>query len=402
MKRISVYFGFLLIGVLAIAIPIAVYLGQREQTLTTNAQTAQNAQLTGRVVERANPNKGVKGVVVSSYYKFFENKPETEEGSATTDADGNYTISTISKCKSNDGKGCLHIAKVLDVPDGYVSPPNQEFRVESSDPSPINFVLEGSSLPAPSRTPRATGPKLPDPQSCTTSELRIGDTATGNTTIGIPNPVCLSGIGGVRRLIVLTFDLLMVFVSLASFFMLIWGGVAFVTSGGDPKGTGAAKNRITYAIIGLAVVGFSLVIFMIISRVLGFSIITGNDVISDAVRQEIDSITQFCNNPNNLHGNMTYDSCVASKCSAKHQVGTVDYSNCISLANGGQQDTIDRALAEAVNAAKNTCEAGDTGGVSSVPYNQCLTNYCQKTYNPRNDNPGTTRFHNCRKLAGLE
>lgn len=41
------------------------------------------------------------------------------------------------------------------------------------------------------------------------------------------------------------------FAGIAALFMLIAGGFRFLTSGGDPKATAAARNTITYAIIGL-------------------------------------------------------------------------------------------------------------------------------------------------------
>ena len=41
------------------------------------------------------------------------------------------------------------------------------------------------------------------------------------------------------------------FAGIAALFMLIAGGFRFLTSGGDPKATAAARSTITYAIIGL-------------------------------------------------------------------------------------------------------------------------------------------------------
>ncbi len=52
-------------------------------------------------------------------------------------------------------------------------------------------------------------------------------------------------------------------------FLLVSGGIAYMTSGGDAKATGAAQSKITHALIGLAILILSTVIFGIISRLLG-------------------------------------------------------------------------------------------------------------------------------------
>src|SRR4030042_3353971 len=38
---------------------------------------------------------------------------------------------------------------------------------------------------------------------------------------------------------------------IALFFMLVWGGFHYLSSGGDPKGTEQAKGTITFAIAGI-------------------------------------------------------------------------------------------------------------------------------------------------------
>ncbi len=52
-------------------------------------------------------------------------------------------------------------------------------------------------------------------------------------------------------------------------FLLVTGGIAYMTSGGDPKAMGSAQSRITHALIGLAILVLATVIMSIISRVLG-------------------------------------------------------------------------------------------------------------------------------------
>ena len=47
--------------------------------------------------------------------------------------------------------------------------------------------------------------------------------------------------------------------------MIIWGGIKYVTSGGDSAGVTSAKNTILYAVIGLvvALLAYTLVNFVL-------------------------------------------------------------------------------------------------------------------------------------------
>lgn len=54
--------------------------------------------------------------------------------------------------------------------------------------------------------------------------------------------------------------------------ILITGGIQFMTSGGDPKATQAAKQRITNAIIGIIIMFVSFWIVQIIGSLLGVSV----------------------------------------------------------------------------------------------------------------------------------
>ncbi len=50
---------------------------------------------------------------------------------------------------------------------------------------------------------------------------------------------------------------------------LVYGGVQYVTAAGDDSQTGDAKKIITYAILGLIVIGMSFVIVKAVSSVIG-------------------------------------------------------------------------------------------------------------------------------------
>lgn len=52
-------------------------------------------------------------------------------------------------------------------------------------------------------------------------------------------------------------------------FLIIFSGIKFVTSGGDPKQVEGARKTLTYAIIGLMVIFFSYLIINLISSFTG-------------------------------------------------------------------------------------------------------------------------------------
>ncbi len=64
-------------------------------------------------------------------------------------------------------------------------------------------------------------------------------------------------------------NMVMFVAALLVFFYLIWGGIQWITSGGDKGKTEEARNKITAAIIGLAVLAASYAIFLIVLSFLG-------------------------------------------------------------------------------------------------------------------------------------
>jgi len=53
---------------------------------------------------------------------------------------------------------------------------------------------------------------------------------------------------------------------------LIWGGIRYMTSRGDPKAVDAARNTVTNAVIGLLIILFSASIFFVIGQVFKINI----------------------------------------------------------------------------------------------------------------------------------
>lgn len=63
----------------------------------------------------------------------------------------------------------------------------------------------------------------------------------------------------------------LIFAGVAALFFLMYAGFKFVTSGGDPKQVQSAKQTMTFAIIGLALVLLSFAIIFFIGYITGSS-----------------------------------------------------------------------------------------------------------------------------------
>lgn len=62
---------------------------------------------------------------------------------------------------------------------------------------------------------------------------------------------------------------LLTFAGAVALFLLIYGGIRFITSGGDAKQLDGARKTITYAIAGLVLILFSFFIISVIGYVTG-------------------------------------------------------------------------------------------------------------------------------------
>ncbi len=69
-------------------------------------------------------------------------------------------------------------------------------------------------------------------------------------------------------------SLIMGIAALAVFIYLIWGGIQWITSGGEKGKTEEARNKITSAVIGLIVLAASYALLMLLLRILGFNSLT--------------------------------------------------------------------------------------------------------------------------------
>ncbi len=64
------------------------------------------------------------------------------------------------------------------------------------------------------------------------------------------------------------------FAGIIALFLVILGGIKYITSGGDPKAADGAKKTITWALIGLIVILMSFAVLNIIAGITGVGCIT--------------------------------------------------------------------------------------------------------------------------------
>jgi hypothetical protein len=93
---------------------------------------------------------------------------------------------------------------------------------------------------------------------------------TGKTTDFTPLQTITAG-----SLISGAVSLVLIVVSLVFFFILVIGGLRWITSGGDEKKVGEARSQITNALIGLAIVFAAWAIMKLIDTVFGINIFGG-------------------------------------------------------------------------------------------------------------------------------
>ena len=100
----------------------------------------------------------------------------------------------------------------------------------------------------------------------------ISNSTVGDATVrtGLEGRVSFENIGVLLGNIIIA---AMVIAGLMVFFYLIMGGIQYISSGGDKAQAEAARNRITYALIGLVIVVGSFAITKLIEAFFGINII---------------------------------------------------------------------------------------------------------------------------------
>jgi len=100
----------------------------------------------------------------------------------------------------------------------------------------------------------------------------VGATTALAYDINISRPP--GGFSDIGSLISNLLTVAMVLSGLIVFAFLVWGGVQWITSGGDKAGVEAARNRITAALIGLVIVGAAYAVMRLLEAFFGICIVS--------------------------------------------------------------------------------------------------------------------------------
>ena len=105
-------------------------------------------------------------------------------------------------------------------------------------------------------------------------QLASAGVLTYITPVYAINDITVENPGGIEDINKLVNDLIKFVLGLAAdltFAFLIWGGIEWITSGGDKQKYEAARNRITAALVGLAIVAAAWALMNIAAKLLGIS-----------------------------------------------------------------------------------------------------------------------------------
>jgi len=94
--------------------------------------------------------------------------------------------------------------------------------------------------------------------------------AQASGEIGVPKPANMK-ITEVGALISSIIQVAFIIAGILVFAFLVWGGIEWITSGGDKTKTELARNRITNALVGLAIVAASYAVMRLISYFFGLN-----------------------------------------------------------------------------------------------------------------------------------
>jgi len=97
--------------------------------------------------------------------------------------------------------------------------------------------------------------------------------ASGSLTVGKPSELKITDIG---KLISSAISVAFIVAGILTFAFLVIGGIEWLTSGGDKTKTENARNRITAALVGLAIIAASWALMQLISYFFGIDVLGGD------------------------------------------------------------------------------------------------------------------------------
>lgn len=83
-----------------------------------------------------------------------------------------------------------------------------------------------------------------------------------------------TGAGGINKLLDNIVGIFFAAAGLAFIIMFAWGAVQMILSGGDKEAIAKARSKITWAIVGVALLALSYLIFQLLEDITGFKFFT--------------------------------------------------------------------------------------------------------------------------------
>lgn len=103
----------------------------------------------------------------------------------------------------------------------------------------------------------------------------ISQVHAATSTIGVGQPTGMK-ITDIGKLISSLISVVFIVAGILTFAFLVIGGIEWLTSGGDKTKTENARNRITAALVGLAIIAASWALMQLISYFFGIDVFGGN------------------------------------------------------------------------------------------------------------------------------
>lgn len=91
--------------------------------------------------------------------------------------------------------------------------------------------------------------------------------------VGVPQPPGFN-ITNIGKLISSVIGVALLIAGVLVFAMLVWGGIQWIMSGGDKAKTEEARNRITAALVGLAIVAAAWAVMKLIEYFFGINVLS--------------------------------------------------------------------------------------------------------------------------------
>lgn len=97
--------------------------------------------------------------------------------------------------------------------------------------------------------------------------------------IATPQAVASLGGGalGISTLLSRIIELIYIVAGIVFVFMVIVSAIQWIISGGEKEAVGKARSRLTYAIVGIAILALAFVIIKLIGQITGFEFFVGQN-----------------------------------------------------------------------------------------------------------------------------